>query len=524
VSYGIPMAEKKTNKSGLTSADIRKFKALLLAKRSEIFGDVTYMEDETLRKPRSDLSSMPTHMADIGTDNYEIESTLGLMNGERKLIAEIDDALSRIEDGIYGICQGNHEPIPKERLKAIPWTRYCVACASLLERGLAKRQEPLDESDDADETNEQEDEDLDNFTAEEIGRDMKRIDKGFIFPSAAFTIRRGQIKFYEYFNKPPKPGDLVYGIVSRIGQHPSLENASGRIHMVHHGTKAIFVFANRYAPDFYEGLVPDEMIATVDLLAQSGIVGIVKTKNSMIKDPTKVRILGYVFDGDGNVLNTRNFPLIKPRHTIKKEPRSRMILVCGTSMNSGKSMAAAACCWALTSMRYKVRASKVTGTASLKDILLMNDAGASPYADFTYLGYPSTYLLPKEELLGIFNQLDLKYANNPKNFWVVEFADGIIQRETATLLNSPEVKSRIHKLIFCANDAFGAIGGLNALEAFGLKPDAISGICSSSPLHVRELSAFTDIPVFNSPEPNVNRLADILLSPSRQVLQVNPTD
>ena len=180
-------------------------------------------------------------------------------------------------------------------------------------------------------------------------------------------------------------------------------------------------------------------------------------------------------------------------------------------MNSGKSMAAKACCWTLTSKGYKVRASKVTGTASLKDILFMNDAGADPYADFTYLGYPSTYLLPKDEILSIFNQLDLKYANNPKNFWVVEFADGIIQRETKMLLKSPEVRSRIHKLIFCASDAFGAIGGLNMLDTLGLKPDALSGICSSSPLHIRELAGFTDIPVFNSADVDIDRLANILL-------------
>jgi hypothetical protein len=345
---------------------------------------------------------------------------------------------------------------------------------------------------------------------------MKKIKKGFILPSAAFTIKGKQVKYYNYSDKPPEPGDVVYGIITRIGQHSSVENVSGRIHIVHDGTKSIFVFGNRYAPDFFEGVVPDKMIEEVDLLARSGMIGIMKTKNVMIKDPTLVKILGYVCDEDGKVLNTRAFPLITPQKTAKKEPRSNMILVCGTSMNSGKSMAAMACCWALTTMGHTVRASKVTGTASLKDILHMNDAGAHPYADFTYLGYPSTYLLPQEEVLGIFNQLDLKYANNPKNFWVVEFADGIIQRETAMLLSSPDVIARIHKLIFCANDAFGAIGGLRILkERFNLVPDALSGVCSGSPLHLRELSEFTDISVFNSAAADLHQLADILFAPKK---------
>ncbi|UCC22302.1 MAG: hypothetical protein JSW23_11005 [Planctomycetota bacterium] len=346
---------------------------------------------------------------------------------------------------------------------------------------------------------------------------MNKVTKGFILPSAAFTIKRSQIKFYQYSEKQPEPGDVVYGVVSRIGRHSSLENASGRIHMIHDGTKAIFVFGNRYAPDFYEGLIPDQMLDEVDLLARSGMIGVVITKNSLIKDPTKVRILGYVCDQEGKILNTRDFPLIKPRNKAKTHPRAKMILICGTSMNSGKSMAAAACCWALTSLGHKVRAAKVTGTASLKDILLMNDAGARPYADFTHLGYPSTYLLEQDQLLGIFNQLDLKYANNPKNFWVVEIADGLIQRETAMLLSSAEVTSRIHKLIFCANDAFGAIGGLSILrEKFGLTADLLSGLCSCSPLHVRELTAFTDIPVFNSAEPKISKLAGTLLGANKR--------
>ena len=147
----------------------------------------------------------------------------------------------------------------------------------------------------------------------------------------------------------------------------------------------------------------------------------------------------------------------------------------------------------------------------------MNDAGAHPYTDFTYLGYPSTYLLPKEEVLSIFNRLDLKYANNPRNFWVVEFADGINQRETAMLPSSPEVTSRIHRFVFCASDAFGAVGGLRVLdEMFDLVPDALSGVCSGSPLHVREIAEFTDIPVFSSLAPDARELVKILIPPGER--------
>jgi RNA polymerase-binding transcription factor DksA len=102
---------------------------MLLEKRREIIGDVNEMEDEALKKPRldatGDLSSMPIHMADIGTDNYE----------------QIDDALERIGHRVYGICEGTGKPIAKARLQAQPWARYCVEYARMLEQGFITEQE-----------------------------------------------------------------------------------------------------------------------------------------------------------------------------------------------------------------------------------------------------------------------------------------------------------------------------------------------------------------------------------------------
>ena len=130
------MEEKKANRGHLTATEVKRFRSILLAKRIEILGDMICMEDETLRKERSDLSNLPFHMADAGTDNYEMENTLGLMDSERRLIGEIDDALERIEQGSYGICQGTGSPIPRARLQAQPWARYCVEYARKIELGL----------------------------------------------------------------------------------------------------------------------------------------------------------------------------------------------------------------------------------------------------------------------------------------------------------------------------------------------------------------------------------------------------
>ncbi|MFZ0035518.1 MAG: TraR/DksA C4-type zinc finger protein [Sedimentisphaerales bacterium] len=138
----IPTQPKESH---LTAADIERFKQMLLEKRGEILANVNEMEDETLKKSRldasGDLSSMPIHMADIGTDNYEQEFALGLVDSEMKLLKEIDDALQRIEQDAYGICEGTGKQIPKARLEAQPWARYCVEYARMLEQGLATEPE-----------------------------------------------------------------------------------------------------------------------------------------------------------------------------------------------------------------------------------------------------------------------------------------------------------------------------------------------------------------------------------------------
>jgi DnaK suppressor protein len=139
----IAMEQERKSKFKLTRTEKRRFEAMLLAKRSEILRNIICMEDETLRKQITDLSRLPIHMADMGTDNYDQEFTLGLMDGERELIMEIEQALGRIEDDTYGICQGDGEPIPKARLRAIPWARYCVEHANLREKGLTKRRKIL---------------------------------------------------------------------------------------------------------------------------------------------------------------------------------------------------------------------------------------------------------------------------------------------------------------------------------------------------------------------------------------------
>ncbi len=118
----------------MKKSEMKVYKELLLSMRSRLRGDVHAMADAALNKTRAeasgDLSLMPIHMADVGTDNYEQEFTLSLMQNEEGVLDLVESALERIEDGDYGVCVECEGRIPKTRLSALPYTPYCVKCAS----------------------------------------------------------------------------------------------------------------------------------------------------------------------------------------------------------------------------------------------------------------------------------------------------------------------------------------------------------------------------------------------------------
>jgi len=133
-----PRADGKPrkNQAGLSTKELAHFRDLLLAKRRELVGDMSSMEREALRSATTNLSNLPLHMADQGTDNYEQEFTLGLVEKDRQLLREINRALGKIVDGTYGLCEGTGKPINKARLEFQPWAKYSIEYARQLEKGL----------------------------------------------------------------------------------------------------------------------------------------------------------------------------------------------------------------------------------------------------------------------------------------------------------------------------------------------------------------------------------------------------
>jgi len=125
-------------KKKFTKKDLKEFKKIVLKKKEEILDELKHISDDTLRKSQKeasgDISGYTYHMADVATDNYDREFSLGLASNERKFIYELDDALKRIEDGSFGICDECKSSITKIRLKAVPSARLCIKCQQKREK------------------------------------------------------------------------------------------------------------------------------------------------------------------------------------------------------------------------------------------------------------------------------------------------------------------------------------------------------------------------------------------------------
>ncbi len=137
----------------LSQDEVDDYYKQLIQLRRELLGNVDQMRSEALKDSRQessgDLSSMPIHMADIGTDNYEQEFTLGLIESERKMLKDIDFALKKIEENTYGICEATGVSIGRARLDAKPYAKYCIDYARKLEKGLVKEMTDNDTDEEA---------------------------------------------------------------------------------------------------------------------------------------------------------------------------------------------------------------------------------------------------------------------------------------------------------------------------------------------------------------------------------------
>ena len=134
-----PTLRKKANSGKkFNKKELAEFKKVILKKKEAILEGMQHISDDTLKKSQKDasgdISGYTYHMADVATDTYDREFSLGLASNDRALLFELDDALKRTEEGTFGICEDCKSLISKNRLNAVPQARLCVKCQEKREK------------------------------------------------------------------------------------------------------------------------------------------------------------------------------------------------------------------------------------------------------------------------------------------------------------------------------------------------------------------------------------------------------
>ena len=125
-------------KKRFTKKDLSFYKEKLFNLKDDTLSQIRDISEDTLMKSQKDMSGdisgYGIHLADVATDNYERDFNLSLVSKERKIVMAIDEALKRIEDKTYGVCEMCEKYITKSRLSALPHAKYCRKCKEKLEK------------------------------------------------------------------------------------------------------------------------------------------------------------------------------------------------------------------------------------------------------------------------------------------------------------------------------------------------------------------------------------------------------
>ena len=280
-------------------------------------------------------------------------------------------------------------------------------------------------------------------------------------------------------NAQPKAGDVVaVRALSESVTYGNLELPNGRLAKINRSDVLLGVLGKRRALKGFVGDVPDSIKSgdKLHLLNMGGVIGICKGHHSSLSDAIEVEVLGIACDENEQILNIANNAL-QPTAFLKQS--APIVVVAGTCMNSGKTVAATEIIKQAHHSGLRVAGAKMSGVACLRDTLNMQDHGAIATASFLDCGLPST--VGVEDLAPVAKAI-LNHLNTfEPDLIVVELGDGIVGGYAVdSVLKDAEIKRAISSFVFCASDYVGVIGGVAVLKNLGIEIDVIAGSVTDS--------------------------------------------
>lgn len=294
-----------------------------------------------------------------------------------------------------------------------------------------------------------------------------------------------------------REGAVVVGrVLTESRSYGNVEMPTGRLAKVVRGNLVAGVLGARQALRGYMGHMPEkvEVGDVLSLLNMGGVIGVCDAPNKDLGPPMQIEILGGVVR-DGKPLNIADFGL--PRVESLDSEGPPLVLILGTSMDSGKTFAASEIIryWARSGVR--VAAGKLTGVAALRDTLTMEDNGAIATASFLACGLPST--VNAKDLAAVGRTVVRELERSNPDVIVLELGDGIIGGyRTSDILVDPDILRRTKARVFCAGDLVGAWGGVTFLEGIGHRPEVISGPVTDNAVGTRYIQNELKTDAFNA--------------------------
>jgi hypothetical protein len=316
------------------------------------------------------------------------------------------------------------------------------------------------------------------------------MEKIFVQKVGSVTSRLGNFSFVNVLadTRPARTGDVV--AVRALGESMSygnLELSSGRLAKINRGDILLGALGKRRALKGFVGNVP-KTIASGDrlhLLNMGGVIGICEGHHSSFTDAIELEVIGVACDVNGATLNIADGALTPAKSLDVSAP---IVLIAGSCMNSGKTVAATEIIKQATAAGFSVAAAKISGVACLRDTLNMKDHGAVATVSFLDCGLPSTV---DQEDLGSVAKAILNHLNTSSpDLIVAELGDGIVGGYSVDeVLKDKEIMAAVTAFVFCASDYVGVIGGAEVLRSFGIEIDVVAGSVTDSQMgedYIRE--------------------------------------
>src|SRR6185437_11847096 len=294
-----------------------------------------------------------------------------------------------------------------------------------------------------------------------------------------------------------KAGDVVVvRALTDSATYNMLELPTGRLAKINPGDLLLGVLGRRRALKGFVGDVPPTLASgdQLHLLNMGGIIGYCTGHHSSLGDAIKLEVIGLVCDEAGRVLNIADAAL--PPQTSLGET-APIVMIAGTSMNSGKTYAATELIKQATRAGLRVAAAKLSGVACLRDTLNMSDHGAVVTASFLDCGLPST--VDVADLAPSAKAIIARLNESSPDLIVIELGDGILGGYSVdTVFDDVELRDATAALVFCASDYVGAWGGIELLRRRGVAVDVVSGSVTDSRMGGDYIKSQFNVPAANA--------------------------